>query len=558
MNSAELVDSDAPAEADNAARLEPKLDPRWALGWPEMLMVAGAAALYLVVSYFPLTDPAVWNAVNYGDWIREHRRLPASDWIMPYSEAMRVVDTQWATEVLLATVASWGDNWLTTFAGLLVAATFVICGRAYWLLSRRSAVTLLVTLAVVAMAWPRYTTLRPEHLGILCLACVLWWGASLRATAVESGLPNRWSPARFVALAAIFCAWANLHSSVVWGLVILACWLAGTWIDAWRREGRFVAALGDRDVQGYTFALELAVIATCLNPHGVDLLLEIVWFAPQKNLLELPEWQPLVLLRSAGPAFALSVVALLAIARLSRASLASADVLALAATAIATILHQRYIAFYAPVFGFLLASHLAGLAQRWLPRTAGPSESMVYDQATGEVHLPAGRAWAYSLLALLSVWIAFSLSDASRPLLGGKARTPEQLYGPTAPLGLLAYLEKQPPRETVFVPAGWGDWLYRQSEGRWLPFATSRVEALPRQVWTDYNSIASSQSGWRNVLRRYRVNTMVVDRQQQPALVTGLRLDPEWKPVFQDTVGMVFTTGDSGSNPTVSQEESYD
>ncbi len=178
--------------------------------------------------------------------------------------------------------------------------------------------------------------------------------------------------------------------------------------------------------------------------------------------------------------------------------------------------------------------------------------------AAGPAALPAGRAWAYSLLALLSVWIAFSLSDASRPLLGGKPRAPAQLYGPQAPFGLLEYLAKNPPAAEVFAPAGWGDWLYRQSAGRVQPFATSRVEALPRQAWIDYNSVASSQSGWRNVLRRYQVKTMLVDRTAQPGLVSGLRLDPDWNATFQDPIAMVFTTGDATASARAEQEDSYE
>ncbi len=206
MSRSESNDSDALQAAANEPQLEPQLDARWALTVPQLLMVAGIAALYLVVSYLPLTDPALWNAVNYGDWILAHEQLPTSDWMMPYAEAMPLIDRQWASEVVLAKVAGGGDTWLTTLAGVLVAATFAMLGRAYWLRSRQAGVTLVVTAAVFAMAWTRYTTLRPEHFGMLCLAGLLWWCAAVRDghPSPSGSTSDSWLPRKWFALAARF------------------------------------------------------------------------------------------------------------------------------------------------------------------------------------------------------------------------------------------------------------------------------------------------------------------------------------------------------------------
>lgn len=552
MTRTEPVAAESPPADSPPPRIEPKLDARWALRLPQLLMVAGVAAAYLVVSYLPLTAPELWNAVNYGDWILEHRQLPTSDWIMPFAEGMPVVDTQWASEVLLAKAAAVGDSWLTTLAGVLVATTLMVLGRAYWLLTRSATTTLLVAAAVLAMAWTRYTALRPEHFGLLCLALLLWWRASVRLHVDASG--GRWAIRSWLAVALLFVAWANLHASVVWGLVVMSAWAVGAAIDAWRREPSLAGVLGDGMFQRHAFALELAAVAACWNPYGLDLLLEIAWYARSANLAELADWQPLVLLRSAGPGFALSIVALVALLRASRTPLAAADVLALGAATVGVVLHQWQIGLYAPLFGFLVAPPLADVLQRRWPQRDTAKQDAAVDPATGEPSLPPGRAWTYTLLAALAVWVAFSLSDASRPLLGGKPRTPEQLYGASAPLGLAAYLEQHPPRDTVFAPAGWGDWLYRQSHRRVQPFATSRIEVLPRQAWIDYSSVASAQSGWRNVLRRYVVRTMIVDRNAQPALATGLRLDPEWEPMYQDAVSLLFTASGSTSAGTAQED----
>lgn len=524
--------------------LEAKLDDRWALRAIDCAVVACAAVLYLLVSYLPITDPAVWNATTYGKWILEHRRLPTTDWTMPLAESMPIVDTQWLTEVVLAAITTAGDAWLATLAAVTLLLTLLALGRSYWLLSKNSLVAICVCAAVLAIGWTRYTALHVEHLAGICFAGLLWMRAKVASEAAYSSPAAQWPVGRWVFLAGLFCLWANLHNSFRWGLVVLACWAVGHAWDSWYRSRSLAKTLADAAVQRWIFALELALLATCLNPHGIDLHVEAFGSIPHANVRDLASWQPLVLLRSAGPMFAFSVVALVALLRFSSHKLPAGDALALLAMAVATIFYQRAIVWYAPLLGMIAAPHLAAIWRAAHDRghTDGSEINWVKParlSSTDEA-LPPGRSWLYSLLALLMIWIAFSFSDASRPLLGGTPRSPLQIYGEKAPLGLADYLRKQPPKGAVFAPVGWNDWLHRQAADGWSPMATSRVEALPRQVWLDHNHIASSKGGWRNVINRYNIRTLIVDREKQPQLATGLRLDTDWEVPYQDEHALVF------------------
>ena len=136
-------------------------------------------------------------------------------------------------------------------------------------------------------------------------------------------------------------------------------------------------------------------------------------------------------------------------------------------------------------------------------------------------------------------WIAFALSPACSPLLQGDPRTPQQLYGQSTPVAATDYLRKNPPQGIVLSPQWWGDWLVREGPPGLQPFVTSNIHAIPPAVWRDYLRFNEARSGWMNVLDRYVIKTLVLDKGEQASHVQLIRKASNWRIVFEDRVALV-------------------
>jgi hypothetical protein len=214
----------------------------------------------------------------------------------------------------------------------------------------------------------------------------------------------------------------------------------------------------------------------------------------------------------------------------------------LTALGLATLGSNRMIGWFALVFGVSFAplfdDLLTGL------RGVAPAESSMEppteEPEPGRDFPLTGRSWNYSLIALLLAWIPLSLAPIAQPLLGGRPRRPEQLYGRETPLALTTWLADHPPKGLVFNPQWWGDWIVRAGPAGIAPFMTSNIHLVPRQVWGDYLRVLGVGPGWQQVLGRYAVETVVVDKKQSPELLRVLQKDTAWRIVYDDQQAAVF------------------
>jgi hypothetical protein len=71
-------------------------------------------------------------------------------------------------------------------------------------------------------------------------------------------------------------------------------------------------------------------------------------------------------------------------------------------------------------------------------------------------------------------------------------------------------------------------------------FTDARVELFPDQVWADYATVVSADPGWHEVLDRWEISTIVVDRAHSVPLLEALADDPDWSLVYEDGDGVIF------------------
>jgi hypothetical protein len=417
------------------------------------------------------------------------------------------------------------------------------------LLSGRLWLALLGTVLVLLIDWTRHAIIRPEIFGNLCFALLLWmvvqgqpWRSRwLAPRAALAGDRLSWSV--WIGVPLLFAFWANLHGSFMTGLVLLGCHALGRAIQVAWRTRRFAAVLSDRWVRRWALLTELALLATLINPAGIDLLIETVRFGANPNLRDVLEWFPLKANTAEGILFGVSLIALIALVRFSRRRMTPTDALLLLAFGLAVGPTVRMIGWWAPIFTLVMLPHIAGLWQRIARRTSRPEQSRTGESAARPPETPARltpASFLPSLLCVLTIWTAFSLSPISQPLLGSKPREPQRIHGRGTPLAVTAWLREHPPQGLVFGPQWWGDWLAWDGPPELQVFMTTHIHLAPQRVWRDYMRIARAEQGWQQALDRYGVAVLVIDKELQTGLAREARRSGTWRIALEDERAMVL------------------
>jgi hypothetical protein len=128
----------------------------------------------------------------------------------------------------------------------------------------------------------------------------------------------------------------------------------------------------------------------------------------------------------------------------------------------------------------------------------------------------------------------------SRPILGGRSRTPEQVFGSENPLALARHLRANPPAGLVFVPQAWSDFLVWAGPADLQPMVTSMIHLIPRRVWRDYMGVHNSVAAWPRVMDYYSIDTVVLDRGLHWPQISQMSRMSGWRMDYEDAKATVF------------------
>lgn len=531
---------DAVARLEAAAQIKAKL----AISTWGLLGTLSLVAFYLYCSYLPVYHSDIWGHVSYGTWMLQHGTLPVEDPFVELAGGVELINNAWLSQVGFGWVAREfgvaGISDAYTVLGLTLLLTLL---AVFTFRTQSATLGLLAAFGTWGMVIFRLGIVRPELLGGICFALLL-----LQLTLIDrlrlrssngTGIPV-WC---WLTLPLTLTLWANLHGSFIIGLAALACLVAGSTLERLGSRGGVSGLLSDARWRSDLVLLELGVLAVCINPYGIDLLLQTLLFPTHPNLKSVAEWYPLKFLSLEGIPMTLSWVAAVFVIRHSREKFAVRDVLLLMLLTAAVLFRVRMIAWYAPVYFFVLAPHVREImsrigtweiSQRWQPRF------------TWLMH----RSFNLTLIAGFACYLGFAFSPLSRHVMGGATRPDEKILSQQTPVGVSKYFAEHPPQGLLYAPQWWGDWLLWKSDHTLRVFvSTNSIHAVPASVWDHYMTISLARDGLDRLLSRYRIQTVVVSKDQQPSLVRAMRARDQWKPVFEDDISIIFKSSGSLAVP---------
>ena len=241
--------------------------------------VALGLALFMFVALSGsnlLRDPDSQRHVAVGRWIVAHRAVPTTDLFSFTYAGQPWIAKEWVSQLILY-VTYEGAGWRGEVALVALVAAGSFAALFAWF-GRRMGVLAALTLALAGFVLSDMHMLARPH--VLVIPGILGWMVAL-VTALERG---RAPP---LLAASLIVAWANMHGSFPFGL-IMAGVLAG--------EGIVFAPVGRRLVlaRGWTTFLAVAAAATMISPFGWHaILVPLMMFGNADTLRFVEEWRPL-------------------------------------------------------------------------------------------------------------------------------------------------------------------------------------------------------------------------------------------------------------------------
>jgi hypothetical protein len=485
------------------------------------------AAIFFRASNAPIWHLDTWAHWKFGQWICEHRRLPNRDPFSLYSDPSHpLMDSLWLSQVSCYLVyARLGME------GIALAYALVELARAALYLMALRRVSGSLWLAILGLVlfqagrWIYFGVFRPQTFA------EAFWAALLLACARPT-----LSRATLVWMPGVMLLWANVHGSFLLGLALLGVVVAGRLVEQARQCGSLAAAAADGNIRSWLLLFGLCLAATCVNPYGPRLLVEVARFGNQPILQYVKEWLPLAPLTTyESRVLVASFVAVLVTLRLSPRRFDSADAVLLLLFGLAAWFSARMVPWWMSLWPFVLLPHWQALLEkvRRQPVAHGVPSSLVQ------------RAfWGVGIVAALALFVG---SATGQWLLHREPRPVEKQTTDSTPVRasaeLKAWIERNPsagPRR-VFESVYWSDYLVWDLPPTATVFWYSHWDHFTPQLMGDGSrllALSESPPSWRTVLARYRINTLALKGDDLSRPLREYILSPqgcaEWEVIYRD------------------------
>lgn len=507
--------------------------------WSYVVCAGWFAAFFVYFSYIPLWHTDIWGHVAYGQWMIDHGRLPEVDPFVDLAQTTPLVATAWLSQVLFgALVHSGGPERLSCAFAVISVSIYLMLALMFLLQTRRLELAVFCSILTWLVGWDRHLVIRPELLGYFLLATFLTMlsaahllGAQRHSpSALNSGLlqKRRWWIRCGTAL--LFIVWVNTHGSFAVGIVAISILVAGELFDGVRQSPSITQLKNDPVIRELSILLLIACAATLVNPHGIYLPLHVLAFGSHPNMASISEWLPPELFGATSVAVIVASLLFIVTLPLRDRRPTTSEWLLMVVFTVAVCLRTRMVTWYAPIVVMSLTPALRGVLSHvddkpWIRR--------LYE-------VTSNRSRVQTALLVLIVWLAFSFTPISRPVLGGRRRPPEQLFKDDTPLGITMFLRKSAPHGRVVNPQWWGDWLaWAGPDQMKLMMTTNSLHLVPSVHYENHRAICWGHPGIEQRLDDYKIQTIVVDTSLQIDLSKYVRNSDAWNIDYEDSQGLV-------------------
>jgi hypothetical protein len=466
--------------------------------------VIALGIVFLLTSFNRLNHTDLWGHLNFGRWMATHHALPAADPFAAAPANTPVLHAAWLSQLAGYEVQrlfgneglAFGHALLVTLtAGILMLAAYRRGLPAIWAWSA-GVLFLLLDLPIAG-------TIRPQLFGQLGTALCLLACAEMQ----QRKHPLIWLP-----LAAAL--WVNLHGSIMMGLAILGLYAIGvSWNAYHEMQGNVSSLLKDRRLHVVWGAVLLVLAAACINPHGPALLARTLLFNEHAALSSISEWRPLTPGSLTGVLMIASGGATIALFKYSPRKWEAYEILLLVVFGLATLPAIRMLAWWAVVWPWVCLPHAAAMWRKYVAEKTGEPVT--------------DREEPTSMRTVLAMGFVFMLAIVAPPtfsIVSAHGRGEGPIMVTDTPLYVADELVRRNLSGSIAAPMDWADFLVWKTNGQIKPLVHSHVHLTEIETWRDYEAIFRGDKEWLDVLRRQKMQHVLVARQRYPQLAREVLL----------------------------------
>jgi len=509
-----------------------------------------AVVVFAIVGLSQVMPHDFWWHVRTGQIILAGHAIPVVDSFTFTRTGFPWTNQAWLMQVILYLLYSAGGLPLVIFAvALLTAGGYALVQAAAYGGSgghaRAAALATMLAAAVGILDWG----FRPQAASFLCFGALVW----VIERHDRSGGRCLW------AAPILFAAWVNLHAGFAYGILLLGvytiCTVANDLVEHGQRSApvdaacpstgtlRSAAAPEEQATQnGHRARRPMAIpdfvlaaarrlgarswtaigaglaslAALCINPAGPrGIVSYLLGFLPgTASAFYSLEFAPLTVREEDGKAFFAAVLLLAGLVYIRRLRLRPYLLVAMILLGLFTLYARRG----APWFGMAAVPALAA--------AFAPGVSARVRRA------PARPALNIAVLGLLVACAVIGLPWV-RPALPLPPGRQALVDASQTPLRAASVLCGAPQGVRLFNSQGYGSYLEWACPGLKV-FVDTRIELYTQSIWQDYLSASSGEFDWEKVLKRYGINTVLLNKQEQGPLVAALQATGDWRTLYED------------------------
>ena len=483
-----------------------------------------------------LTDSDTGWHIRTGEWILTNGHVPAVDIFSFTKPRLSWFAWEWLSDVLMAAVHH--------VAGLsgIVLASMVLLGLTSTCIYRNAVAEsghrlIAIVLTALAIAASTIHWLARPHLVTPLLAAVFLW----ILTRVQKDGKKHF----LLVLPPLTILWVNLHGGFFVGIVLLITYALGSvaeeLIQGDRRRGWTRA-------QRYALTAAACAVASLINPYGYRLHLHIAQYLGASFYVQrISEFQSPDFHSLTAAYFETLLVLAIGAAFWHFASGRLIQMMLLLSWAHLALFSVRTI----PIFAVVAVPGIASALREWLECTRlHRSLGWLSGFSNRLTELEAGlqaiasrhkqdRFHTMPCLAVLTLGMLLAHHGHLKPLHAEFDRN-------RFPVAAATVLSQQHAVRSIRLYASWqwGGYLIYRLWPAVKVFDDGRTDFYRPTFVEEGLDVWDAHSDWNKILARYQVNAALLP--VDSALATVLRDRPDWKPVYQDQVAVLFERTDKG------------
>jgi hypothetical protein len=109
------------------------------------------------------------------------------------------------------------------------------------------------------------------------------------------------------------------------------------------------------------------------------------------------------------------------------------------------------------------------------------------------------------------------------------------------PVEAVKFLIDQRPEGRIFNDMAFGSYLIWAAHPLYQVFSDPRIELFSQEIWDDYKIISTAGLGWDDKLADYDIRTLIVNPDEQGALISRVGDSKKWRLLYQDDTAVVYS-----------------